>query len=207
MARRRKSHDTKARLLEVGITTMSRHGYAGAGLSQMLNTAGVPKGSFYNFFSSKENFAACALDTYMSIILGLIETQRQQAIPAIDQLISVHQLLIQFIRQHDYKSGCLLGVFAAELGDQAPKLHGRMLAHKKAWLDHYVEILAEAQGQRDIRRDLPSEILAQLVWTQWQGGLLQMQVDGSVDRLDTCLTAMIDLLRPRAPNGTVTDGL
>ncbi len=55
---------TRDHLLDVGVELMHRNGYKATGLTEILQAAGVPKGSFYHHFGSKEDFAAAALEKY-----------------------------------------------------------------------------------------------------------------------------------------------
>src|SRR5258707_12513763 len=55
---------TRDHLVDVGLELMHQNGYNATGLSDILKAANVPKGSFYHHFSSKEDFAAAALERY-----------------------------------------------------------------------------------------------------------------------------------------------
>jgi AcrR family transcriptional regulator len=52
------------RLLAAGLDLFLRQGYNGTGIQQSTDQAGVPKGSFYNHFASKEAFGAAIVDLY-----------------------------------------------------------------------------------------------------------------------------------------------
>src|ERR1700733_12215279 len=52
-----KSNNTRLALLESGISIMLEKGYNNTGISEVLISVGVPKGSFYHYFDSKEDFA------------------------------------------------------------------------------------------------------------------------------------------------------
>ena len=54
MARPRKSEHSRQDLLDTGSRMLTEFGYHGTGIKQVLDAVGVPKGSFYNFFPSKE---------------------------------------------------------------------------------------------------------------------------------------------------------
>ena len=64
MARPRKSEQAKQQLLDVGVQMLTEQGYHGTGIKQILDAVGVPKGSFYNFFPSKEAFVASIIYQY-----------------------------------------------------------------------------------------------------------------------------------------------
>ena len=56
--------DIPRRLTDAGYLLFNRHGYNATGIQQITDQAGVPKGSFYNHFGSKEAFAAQILRHY-----------------------------------------------------------------------------------------------------------------------------------------------
>ncbi|WP_201536313.1 TetR/AcrR family transcriptional regulator [Psychrobacter ciconiae] len=56
--------DTKTQLLEVGYQLLSKKGFSAVGLQQILTTAGIPKGSFYHYFASKEAFGEAIIEHY-----------------------------------------------------------------------------------------------------------------------------------------------
>ena len=55
---------TREHLIDVGLGLMHRNGYNATGLTDILEAANVPKGSFYHHFGSKEDFAAAALERF-----------------------------------------------------------------------------------------------------------------------------------------------
>ena len=56
--------DTKTHLLETGYQLIAKKGFTGVGIKQILDTAGVPKGSFYHYFASKEAFGEAIISNY-----------------------------------------------------------------------------------------------------------------------------------------------
>ncbi len=58
--------DTKAHILTTGLRLTARRGYTGVGLSELLKVAGVPKGSFYHYFPSKEAYGCALLESYIA---------------------------------------------------------------------------------------------------------------------------------------------
>jgi len=58
----------RSRLLSVGRDVVHDRGFNGCGVQDITTAAGVPKGSFYNYFESKEMFAAEILDDYWQSI-------------------------------------------------------------------------------------------------------------------------------------------
>src|ERR1700761_5312508 len=58
------SQNVRERLLEAGVQTFSKSGFNGCSVQDITEAAGVPKGSFYNHFESKEALGAAALEHY-----------------------------------------------------------------------------------------------------------------------------------------------
>ena len=52
----------KDHLLDAGLKVMATRGYNGTSIQDIVNAADVPKGSFYTYFKSKEDFAIEALE-------------------------------------------------------------------------------------------------------------------------------------------------
>ena len=73
MSRPRRSEHIREALIQAGIEQLSLHGYHGTGIKQILDEVNVPKGSFYNFFASKEAFVAELICHYSHELLSQIE--------------------------------------------------------------------------------------------------------------------------------------
>ena len=56
--------NVRERLLDAGVEIFHRCGFNGCGVQEITEAAGVPKGSFYNHFASKEALGAAVLDRY-----------------------------------------------------------------------------------------------------------------------------------------------
>lgn len=57
---------TKTHLLEIGYQLIAHKGFTAVGIKQILDTAGVPKGSFYHYFASKEAFGEAIITHYFT---------------------------------------------------------------------------------------------------------------------------------------------
>ncbi len=56
--------DTKTALLQAGMDIMLEKGYSNTGIQEVLSSLGVPKGSFYHYFESKESFAVAIIQHF-----------------------------------------------------------------------------------------------------------------------------------------------
>ena len=64
MARPNLFQDTREHILATGETLIRNRGFTAAGLTELLSVANVPKGSFYHYFKSKEDYGVALLIRY-----------------------------------------------------------------------------------------------------------------------------------------------
>ena len=58
------AHDMRQHIIDVARSLMTQKGYTAVGLTELLAAAGVPKGSFYHYFRSKDEFGQALLEEY-----------------------------------------------------------------------------------------------------------------------------------------------
>jgi len=102
-------------LLSQGVTLLMQQGYHGTGLKKILDAVRIPKGSFYNYFGSKESFAAEAIQHYIEPFIGQLDGHLQNRnIDALTALKRYFDELIGELEKADFKGGCLLGNLMGE---------------------------------------------------------------------------------------------
>ncbi len=87
-AARSRSSDTRQHILSTAQTIILGKGFAAVGLNEILKTAGVPKGSFYHYFDSKEHFGSALLENYFDqYMLLLDEKLRNDGASAVERIL------------------------------------------------------------------------------------------------------------------------
>jgi len=183
---------------------LAEHGYHGTGLKKILDTVNVPKGSFYNYFASKEIFVSEIIKTYnLSGIKRLdayIETSAEDPVTMIRR---IHEAIILELDAKGMK-GCLMGNLAAEIGNTSHPCQLEMKTALQAWEDRFAILIKNAQEQDLIRTDIEASELADLFWCTWQGGMLKMKIDGNTDYLKKIVPIMLDTLLKPVAKGKIT---
>ena len=67
----------KHHILRCGERLIAAKGFVGVGLAEILAAAGVPKGSFYHYFGSKERFGEALLAQYLERYLAQLDALLQ----------------------------------------------------------------------------------------------------------------------------------
>ena len=116
---------TKAALVDVGTRLILEQGYHQTGIQDVLQAAGVPKGSFYYYFPSKEAFGREVIAQFAAAYLARLEQYLGDTTASPLTRLRRHQedLLARFERR-GCRGGCLIGNLSQELADQQPPLAG-----------------------------------------------------------------------------------
>jgi TetR/AcrR family transcriptional regulator, transcriptional repressor for nem operon len=193
MARTADPTDIPERLLAAGLDLFLRQGYNGTGIQQITDQAGVPKGSFYNHFSSKESFAAAIVDRYSKYSRRSWERMMRGA-PR-KPMAAIRHVFAAMLDHHAHvgcRSGCLIGNFAAELAVASEPCRARLLAAQLEWRERLAGLISAGQALGEIRNDIDPSALSALTWSVWEGALLRMKVEGSVSPLRESIALVLD---------------
>lgn len=194
------------RLLAAGLALFLRQGYNATGIQQLTDEARVPKGSFYNHFPSKEAFAAAIVERYAQRMLRSWERMMSSAPP--QPMAAIRHVFAQMLAYHERAecpAGCLIGNFAAELTLSSEACRQQLLAAQLAWRQRLAGLVAAAQAAGDIRDDVDPTALAALTWAAWEGALLRMKVEHSVQPLRDSMALLLDhLYRPHGVPAATT---
>lgn len=109
--------DTKTHLLETGYQLIAKKGFTAVGLKQILDTAGVPKGSFYHYFASKEAFGEALISNYFANYKIRLNTIAQQDVSAQQKLYNYFQSWYDTQQNGCDYDKCLVVKLSAEVAD------------------------------------------------------------------------------------------
>jgi TetR/AcrR family transcriptional repressor of nem operon len=184
---------TREHLIDVGLGLMHQNGYNATGLTDILEAADVPKGSFYHHFGSKEDFAAAALERY-----GMREREHAAAIlngtttPPLKRLRRYFADLSKIYGQKAAIPGCMMGRFSLEIAEESPQLRKRISASFEHWQHTIATVLGQAVARKELPANTDSETLAGFLLNSWEGALLRSQADQSNAPLSTFMQYVFD---------------
>lgn len=169
---------TRTNLLRAGMKMLHSGGYTGTGIKEIVDAVAVPKGSFYNYFATKEVFGQEVIDAYFERGLpSLTELLSDPEVPPLERLRTYFQTRISGFQTHGYVKGCMLGNLSLEVSDQSPAMRERLAAHFRTWAGLLEQCIAQAQESGAIKNQMPAAMLAQFLLNSWEGALLRMRVE------------------------------
>jgi TetR/AcrR family transcriptional repressor of nem operon len=168
--------NVREQIVAAGLKTLLEKGFNGCGVQEITDAAGVPKGSFYNHFESKEALGAEIVDRYAQgnprrAALG------DKSVPPLDRLRRHFDALSEMYAGLKYGRGCLLGNFSAELADQSPLIRARLAALFAAWTKDIEAVIREAQADASISNKTRAADLAAFLLDAFEGALLRARVE------------------------------
>jgi len=190
---------TKAALVDAGTRLILEQGYHQTGIQDVLQAAGVPKGSFYYYFPSKEAFGQAVIAQFAEAYLVRLEQYLGDTTARpLTRLRRHHEDLLARFERRGCRGGCLIGNLSQELADQHPRLRAQLDAVLTSWRARYAQLFREAQAVGELRADRDPEALADFYLDSFEGALLRAKVSKSPAPLRVFLTYMFDgVLRGR----------
>lgn len=185
-------------LLSQGVALLMAQGYHGTGLKEILDAVNIPKGSFYNYFGSKENFGAEVIQHYIEPFIQQLSAHLQSNDGnALGALRRYYADLVAEAEKAEFKGGCLLGNMMGEISDTSPLCQKSLHTAVKRYRDLLRTALQQAQQQGTIRTDKSAEEMADFLVDSWQGALLRMKIEKSSTPLKYCIDNLLnDLFKP-----------
>lgn len=167
-------------------------GYHACGVQQIVDAAGVPKGSFYNYFKTKEGLALEVLDSYVAS--SKLEILSDAALTPLNRISRHFEFFISRYERDGFEKGCLIGNLSAESSDSVPLLRAALKSSLSDWTDLLSKVIAEGQVIGEIKRGLEPAGMARFLINSWEGTVLRMKVTNDRRPLDDFMSIAIGLL-------------
>ena len=177
-------------ILEKTIYIMYRQGYHGTGIQELADAAGIPKGSFYNYFESKEAYAIKAMHFYHQHLKDhLLVILKDPSLPPKERIKTFFMGNIQRLEGFQYQMGCLVGNFSEEMSD----LNQSIAATADEILVAITEEVAHCLLQEPALT-FDAQQMAEFLVNSFQGAMLRMKSSRDRRPLDVFITMMHQLL-------------
>jgi TetR/AcrR family transcriptional repressor of nem operon len=175
---------TKARILKTGARLVYHQGFNNTGIQQILAASEVPKGSFYFYFKSKDEFG---LELIRYFEEELFELRRQifadTAKTPLNRFRAYFQWCLGFYGSNNFRGGCPIGNLALELGDLNPVFQQQLALAAEKMIDHFGEVLQQAKDLQEIPEEVNIAETSGLIFSCWEGALLHMKITKTVEPL------------------------
>ncbi|GIC78304.1 TetR family transcriptional regulator [Moritella sp. F3] len=188
----RENTDTRAVLIRSGVEVLTESGFAAAGIDGILKKVGVPKGSFYHYFKSKEDFGQAVIDNYASYFAAKLDKcLLDESIAPLQRIVKFADGAKQGIIKFEFKRGCLVGNLGQEVAILPDSYRLVLQNIFSVWESKMQACLETAQQQGHIKQNINCGQQAEYFWIGWEGAVMRARLVQSVQPLDLYITTFI----------------
>ena len=192
---RHPEHDTREHLLAIGEQLCLQRGFTGMGLSELLSTAEVPKGSFYHYFRSKEAFGVAMLERYYTVYnLRLQQHFSQGTGTHREKILAWYQETVNWFSQHGSLLSCLTVKLSAEVCDLSEDMRAALNKGAEQIISQIAVALEKGYAEKSLKLTDSALSQAQVIYALWLGASLQAKISRSAIPLECALAHVTQLL-------------
>jgi TetR/AcrR family transcriptional repressor of nem operon len=193
----RKIH-SKEMIIEAGLELVLKQGFNATGVEAVLKQAKIPKGSFYNFFSSKEEFGLELINAFSARnSAAMRESLEDSSLNPLERIRKSFEQLIGFFEMRNRSGGCLIGNLSLEMAESREVFRDRLEKALGGWAKTLSALFLEAQKEGILRDDLNADMLAEHAISSYEGALLLSRVKKSSQPLYDFIHMYFDLFLTR----------
>ncbi len=169
--------NARDKIIAAGVEIVAVSGFNSTGIDAILKAAGVPKGSFYHHFGTKENFGIEVInlfaDQYIQKLHGFFD---DQSFGPLQRIRNYFEQSIEHLTQDNFTRGCLIGNLGQELAAQSERFRNRLAEVFLDWLQLFAQCLKEAQQAGELNTRQDPQFLASFLLSGWEGAILRAKV-------------------------------
>ncbi|MFI1826070.1 TetR/AcrR family transcriptional regulator [Streptomyces sp. NPDC020412] len=187
--------DTRRSILDAAQRIMARKGFSAVGINEVLTAAGVPKGSFYHFFGSKDAFGEAMIRAYFTDYLA--DMDRILAEPG---LTSAERLMNYWQNWHETQSldecqgKCLAVKLGAEVADLSEAMRIALKEGTTAVTDRLERTVTAGLKDGSLTTDTSARETAQALYDMWLGASVMVKIHRDMGPLNTTMAVTRHLL-------------
>jgi TetR/AcrR family transcriptional regulator, transcriptional repressor for nem operon len=168
-----------------------RRGFNATGVQEITAAAGVPKGSFYNYFDSKESFAIEILNEYWDVVVEQYgPILRDLRTPPLSRIARYFTGLAEFHQREGFAAGCLIGNLALEVAAASEEVRARLAMVYREWSAALAECLRDASARKELAPGKDPDELAAALIDAFEGAVMRAKVErgrGPFQRFEHCV--------------------
>ena len=181
----RENHDTKADLIRSGLEQLTETGFASSGVDQILKKVGVPKGSFYHYFVSKEAFGQAVIEEYANYFANKLDVfLLDESYPPLTRISHFVEDAKTGMIRHQFKRGCLVGNLGQEIELLPESFRPQLIDIFLSWQHRIENCLKAAQSSGEISNMANCEQLAECFWIGWEGAVSRAKLVQNIKPLE-----------------------
>lgn len=191
--------DVRDKILATGQRIMGGKGFSAVGLNEVLSAAGVPKGSFYHYFGSKEAFGEALLEDYFAAYLADMDRIFSQLRKSrAQQLDAYFKAWMDNQSFEDCQGKCLAVKLGAEVADLSQSMRATLQRGTAGIIGRLAQVLDAGVQEGSLAFSGTPQAVAQSLYELWLGASLMVKIVRKRQPFDNALRTTHSLIRPAA---------
>lgn len=187
--------NVRDKILATGQRIMGGKGFSAVGLNEVLAAAGVPKGSFYHYFGSKDAFGEALLEAYFDAYLDDMERIFRQ--PGKNKAVQMEDYFAAWQDNQsfeDCQGKCLAVKLGAEVADLSDSMRAALDRGTAAIIAGMADAIKAGQAEGVFPNQEDATQLAQSLYQLWLGASVMVKIVRTPQPFDTALLTSRQLL-------------
>ena len=189
------SSEARDNIVAVGQRIMAGKGFSAVGLNEILTTAGVPKGSFYYYFASKDAFGEALLEQYFKDYLAEIDATLQQTERSVaDSVIAYFDTWRTNQLASDCQGKCLVVKLGAEVADLSEPMRLSLKQGTAGIVARLAAAIERGSAEGSLGVEGEPALVAESLYQLWLGASVMAKITRDESPFDAAMRATRQLL-------------
>ncbi|GJD51736.1 HTH-type transcriptional repressor NemR [Methylobacterium crusticola] len=198
MAHANGSIDVRRGILDTAHRIVGAKGFSGVGLNEILAAAGVPKGSFYHYFGSKEAFGEALLAEYFEEYhADLDATLAEAGLSHAERLMNYWRKWQATQGSIDYQRKCLAVKLAAEVSDLSEPMRLALKSGTAGIIERVTGAVEAGMAEGSLEVDGEPRATAETLYHVWLGASLMAKIVRTDAPFEAAMATTRHILNPR----------
>jgi TetR/AcrR family transcriptional repressor of nem operon len=165
-------------LCRAGVAALTEKGFSATGIDEILKSVGVPKGSFYHFFASKEAYGSELITLYARYFVRKLDRfLLDESLTPLKRIEAFCEEAERGMQRFDFRRGCLVGNLGQETGALPESFRAQLTDVLLDWQARFERCLEEAKAAGEISMEVDCARCAAFFWIGWEGAVLRAKLE------------------------------
>lgn len=185
------TQDVPDRIIEVAADLFLKQGYGATGIAQILEAAGVLRGSLYYYFPTKEDLLLATLEWRKKMMWPeVVQPVFDRIDDPLERMFGILDGYRQLLLMCEFQVGCPIGNLALELTETHLRVRQLLAENFDNWKKAVRGCLEEARGR--LPPEVRTEDLAHFVLTVMEGAVMLARTYRTIACYDTAVNVVRD---------------
>lgn len=177
--------DVRRTIVRAGVEMLTETSFSASSIDGVLKRVGIPKGSFYYYFDSKEAFGLVVLDHYDTFFEKLLlRTMGNGELAPLDRVRAFVDAAAEGMKKYAYRRGCAVGNLTQEVSLLPDSFRLKLKIIFDKWQAILARCLGDAVRHGQLSEGADVAALATFFWTGWEGAVIRAKLSESREPLD-----------------------